>query len=90
MRAGDSLAGMNRPITVQAWLQGGPADGAVRLVECAPDGRPPELLLLCGGQVFVGSSDEPAPARYPMYELEPGAEPIEATTLWPYRHVETL
>lgn len=75
--------------TVQAWLHGGPADGAIQQVACQPDGRPPELLMLAGGgQVFVGSSDQPATAEHPMYELEPDAEPIE--DLWPYRYVATL
>ena len=32
--------------TVQAWLHGGPADGAIQQVACQPDGRPPELLML--------------------------------------------
>lgn len=73
--------------TVQALLQDGPADGAVRPVKRGPTGRPPPLLMLSGGKLFVGSANEPAPTTYPTYELEP--EPIDAT-LWPYRHVETL
>lgn len=79
---------MHEPTTVQALLQGGPAGGAVRPVECRPDGRPPVLLLGGGGQAFVGSSDEPAEAGYPMYALEPEPEPIES--MWPYRYAGTL
>lgn len=76
---------MHKLTTVQAWLSGGPADGAVRVVPSAPDGRPPALLLIGGGgQVFVGSGDEPTPPpEYSVYEPEP--EPVES--LWPYRYV---
>jgi hypothetical protein len=78
---------MTPSATVQAWLQDGPAAGAIRPVECSSDGRPPELLMLCGGQVFVGTSDEPTPGTYATYELAPA--PASAG-LWPYRHVGTL
>jgi len=75
--------------TVHALFQGGPADGAVRPVECEPDGRPPKLLMLGGGgKLFVGSSDQPAAPEHPMYELEPEAEPT--ASMWPYQYVETL
>jgi hypothetical protein len=77
---------MTEPTTIQALLRGGPADGAVRPVECGPDGPPP-LLMLGGGTLFIGSSDSPVPAAYPTYALEPS--PTDAM-LWSYRYVETL
>jgi hypothetical protein len=76
---------MTPSATVQAWLQDGPAAGAIRPVECGcPSGRPPELLMFRGGKVFVGTSDEPTPGTYATYELAPAPE---SAGLWPYWHV---
>lgn len=87
--ASGTLTTMTRPTTVDAWLLGGPVDGAFRSVECGLDGCPPELLMLCGGEVFVGSSDVPvpAPSAHAAYELE--ARSAE-DKLWLYRYVGTL
>ena len=78
---------MTQSTTAQAWLHGGPADGAVRPVERGRDGRPPALLMFSGGQVFLGSSDTPASETYAVYELQ--RAPVEAG-LWQYLHVGTL
>lgn len=48
-RAASYFHPVTRPTTVQALLEGGPADGAVRLVECGPHGRSAALLMLAGG-----------------------------------------
>jgi hypothetical protein len=45
-------------------------------------------MLGGGGRLFVGASDEPTPPEHPIYQLDPGTEPIES--LWPYLYVETL
>jgi len=78
---------MTWPTTVEAWFLDGPADGAIRSVERGPDGFPPELLMLCGGEVFIGAADVRAPAAHVAYELE---APQRDDGLWLYRYVGTL
>jgi hypothetical protein len=78
---------VTQPVSAQVWLRGGPADGAIRPVECGADRRPPPLLMFSGGQLFVATSDEPVPATYATYELVPAPVSEE---LWPYQHVGTL
>lgn len=85
---GGTLTVMTQPASAQAWFQGGPADGAIRSVECQVDGRPPELLMFCGSDVFVGASDEPALAAHPAYELETATTGEDG--FWRYRYVGTL
>jgi hypothetical protein len=89
VRVGGTLTGVQYTSTVQVWLGGGPADGSIRSVQCAPDGRPPHLLMLGGGgRLFVGASDEPVAPEHAVYEIEPDAAPAES--LWPYRSIEKL
>lgn len=52
-------------------------------LECGIDGRPSELLMFCGGDVFVGVSDV---AARPAYELEDA--PRDDAGYW--RYVGTL
>jgi len=45
------------------------------------------LLMLCGGVLYVGASEEPEPAGYAIYESL--AEWSNAA-LWPYRYAGML
>ncbi len=54
---------------VEVWFEGGPVAGRYMPVEAAADGRFPAVVVLPQRGVFVGSSDDPAPAVEHRYVL---------------------
>jgi hypothetical protein len=54
---------------VEVWFEGGPVAGRYKLVEASADGRLPAVVVLPQRGVYVGSSDDPAPAVEHRYVL---------------------
>ncbi|HKT05302.1 MAG TPA: hypothetical protein VJT31_37780 [Rugosimonospora sp.] len=71
-----------------AGFEGGPADGAIRLVDYDADGQPPPTVVWRNGDVVTAPSDLPAPSGLAIYQLVLGV--FHATVHWVYRYVETL
>ncbi|MEJ3742831.1 hypothetical protein WEI85_06050 [Actinomycetes bacterium KLBMP 9797] len=51
----------------EVWLQGGPADGRIQLVELDARGCLPATLVLPQTNFYIGTSDEPVPTVDHVY-----------------------
>lgn len=54
---------------VEAWFEGGPVAGRSMPIETTVDGQLPMVVVLPQTGVYVGNSDEPAPAAEYRYVL---------------------
>jgi hypothetical protein len=65
-------------VAVEAWFEGGPVAGQRVLVEVAADGELLTVVMLPQTDIYVGSSDVPAPAVEHRYVLVAGSS-LEVT-----------